>query len=56
MCRKKAAKYFDGKVALRSGLSIFKKFNAYIEVIYGVFFSIKKCALYFKKCTFVFVS
>ena len=23
---------------------------------YGVFFSTKKCALYFKKCNFVFVS
>ena len=26
------------------------------SVTYGVFFSTKKCALYFKKCNFVFVS
>ena len=41
-----------------SAVVILKEFMALVTSlwIYGVFFSTKKCALYFKKCIFMFVS
>ena len=53
---KKTCKPFNGPVYIRSKKTALETKTTFYPSPYGVLFSTKKCALYFKKCNFVFVS